>query len=92
MPAMGSFPSGSAWAMVRDVAAGHLLVTERTFQSFNRAQLDQLTFELDRLLREIRAEQPAIDDTREVQNRNRRMQRINTAKMILRNFRARRKR
>lgn len=92
MAAMGSFPSGSAWAMVRDIAAGHFLVTERTFYNLNRAQLDKLTFELDRLLREIRAEQPAIDDTRAVQHRNRRMQRINTAKMILRNFRVKRKR
>lgn len=92
MPAMGNFPGGSAWAMVRDVAAGHFLVTERTFVNFNRAQLDKLTFELDRLLREVRAEQPALDDTRAVQDRNRRIQRINTAKMILRNFRMKRKR
>lgn len=89
---MANFPGGSAWAMARDIAAGHFLVTERTFQSFNRGQLDKLTFELDRLLRDIRSDQPAIDDTRAVQDRNRRIQRVNTAKMILNNFRRKRKR
>lgn len=84
---MANFPGGSAWAMARDIAAGHFLVTERTFQAFNRAQLEKLTFELDRCLREVRGEQPPLDDTRAVQNRNRRIQRLNTAKMILRAFR-----
>jgi hypothetical protein len=88
---MASFPGGSAWALARDIAAGHFLVTERTFQAFNRGQLDKLTFELDRCLREVRAEQPPLEDTRAVQDRNRRIQRLNTAAMILRSYRLRRK-
>lgn len=88
---MANFPGGSAWAMVREVALGHFLVTERTFQPFNRGQLEKLSFELDRLLREIRSEQPPLDDTRAVQDRNRRIQRLNTANMILRNVKQRKR-
>jgi len=88
---MASFPGGSAWALVRDIAAGHYLVTERTFQGFNIGQLEKLTFELDRHLREVRSEQPSLDDQPAVQNRNRRIQRLNTATMILRSYRTRRR-
>jgi hypothetical protein len=88
---MASFPGGSAWALVRDISAGHYLVTERTFQGFNRGQLEKLTFELDRHLREVRSEQPPLDDQPALQNRNRRIQRLNTATMILRSYRMRRR-
>jgi hypothetical protein len=88
---MANFPGGSAWSLVRDIAAGYYLVTERSFQPYNRAQLEKLRFELDRHLREVRSEQPALDDLPAVQNRNRKIQRLNTAGMILRSFRMKRK-
>lgn len=89
---MANFPGGSAWSMVREVAAGHFLVTERTFQPFTLPQLEKLTFELDRHVREIRGEQPALEDIRAVQDRNRRLQRLNTCTMILRAYRQKRRR
>lgn len=85
------FPGGSAYAMVRDVAEGYLLVTERTFKMMSRADLDQLTFEIDRHLRELRGDQPPLDDLQGIQLRQRRMQRLNSALMILRGFRSRQK-
>lgn len=88
---MANFPGGSAWAMVREVAAGHFLVTERTFKPYTPAQLDQLAFELDRHLREVRGDQPSHEDSQAVRDRNRRIQRINTALMILRSVRQRRR-
>ena len=54
---MANFSGGSACAMAKDIAEGFLLVTERTYQRFEPAQLDQLAFELDRALRDIRGDQ-----------------------------------
>jgi hypothetical protein len=86
-----AFPGGSAYAMARDVAEGYLLVTERTFKTLNRGDLDQLGFEIDRHLRELRGDQPALDDLPGIQLRQRKMQRLNSALMIMRSYRQRQK-
>ncbi len=77
--------------MARDVAEGYLLVTERNFKSMSRSDLDQLVFEIDRHLRELRGEQPALDDVLAIQQRQRRMQRLNTAAMMIRSYRLKQK-
>lgn len=77
--------------MVRDIAAGYFLVNERTFQRFGQGELQTIHFELDRLMREIRGEQPPIDDYQAVQVRQRRMQRLRSAAVVLRSYRMRRK-
>src|SRR5215218_9222297 len=61
-PSPMGFPGGSAYTMVRDVAEGYLLVTERTFKMMTRPELEQLTFEIDRHLRKLRGDQPALED------------------------------
>jgi hypothetical protein len=86
-----SFPGGSAYSMARDIAEGYSTVNERTFKNMVRADLDQLTFEMDRHLRELRGEIPAQDDTPALQQRNRRIQRLNTAIVVLRSYRQKRK-
>lgn len=86
-----AFPGGSAYAMARDVAEGYLLLTERVFKTMSRSDLDQVTFEFDRYLRELRGEQPALDDTPALQQRQRRMQRLNNALIIVRSYRTRQK-
>jgi len=86
-----SFPTGSAWSMARDIAEGYILVTERTFKQLTRPDLDQLTFEIDRHMRDLRGEQPAIDDTAALQGRHRRMQRLSSALTMLRSYRTRQK-
>jgi hypothetical protein len=85
------FQSGSAFAMVRDIADGYLLVTERTFRQMNRADLDQMTFELERHVRELRGEHCAPDDVAGNQQRNRKIQRVNSATVMLRATRQRMK-
>jgi hypothetical protein len=82
-----AFSGGSAYSMARDIAEGYTSVNERTFKNFVRADLEQLTFELDRHLRELRGEIPAQDDTPALQQRNRRIQRLNTAIVVLRSYR-----
>lgn len=84
-----AFPGGSAYAMTRDVAEGYTMVTERTFRNLTPGDLDKLVFEMDRYLRELRGDQPALDDIPAIQARNRRIQRINQAMLVLRSFRTR---
>jgi hypothetical protein len=86
-----AFPGGSAYAMARDVAEGYLLVTERTFKTMTRVDLEQLTFEIDRHLRELRGDQPSLDDQAAIQQRQRRMQRLNSALLMIRSYRQRQK-
>ncbi len=81
------FPGGSAWAMARDVAEGYCLVTERTYQRLLAPELDKLAFELDRLLRDLRGEQPPLDDIPALQARNRRIGRLTSALSMLRSYR-----
>lgn len=83
------FPGGSAWGMAKDIAEGVLLPTERSFARLQPGELDQLAFELERALRDVRGAQPAIDDMPAVQQRNRRMQRLNGGLTMLRSFRSR---
>jgi hypothetical protein len=86
-----SFPGGSAWAMARDIAEGFAMVTERSFKTLSRSDLDQLGFELERHLRELRGDQAPLDDIQAIQARNRKIQRVNTAMMVLRSYRAKAK-
>ena len=87
---MANFPGGSAYAMAREVGNGFHTVTLRTFKPMSDGQLNQIAFELDRYLKEVRAEQPSLDDTQAVQTRARKISRLNNALMILRNFRQQR--
>ncbi|MCB1008928.1 MAG: hypothetical protein KDB94_08535 [Acidobacteria bacterium] len=88
---MATFPGGSAYAMAKDIAEGFLLVTERTFARFAPPELVQLQFEMDRALRDIRGAQPPIDDLQAVQQRNRKIQRLNGALSMLRAYKQRRR-
>ena len=84
---MAGFIGGSAWAMAKDISGGYLLVTQRTFQQMSVAQLDLLAVELNRRLREVRGEQPSLDDQPALQARNRTIQRMTTANMIMQTYR-----
>lgn len=84
---MGNFIGGSAYAMTRQVADGYLLVTERTFLRLSRGELDRLASELAKLLREVRGNQPPLDDIQAIQQRNRKIQRLNTCRMMLQTYR-----
>lgn len=88
---MGNFPGGSAWAMAKDIAESVLLPTERTFARLQPGELDQLAFELERALRDTRGIQPPLDDIPALQQRNRRITRLNQALAMLRAFQSRRR-
>lgn len=91
MIARMALPGGSAYAFARDVAEGYFSVNERTFQRMNKGELDKITFELNRHLRDVRGTQPDLQDIQALKARNRKIQRVNSALMILRSYRAKRK-
>jgi len=76
--------------MAKDIAEGYVLVTDRTFQRFGQADLDKLGFELERALRDVRGEQPDLEDIAAVQQRNRKLSRLTSAATMLRSHRERR--
>ena len=82
-----ALPGGSAYSFARDIAEAYQIVTERSFKSLTRPEMDQLAFEMDRALREIRGEQAALDDLSAIQSRSRKIQRLNGSLMMLRTYR-----
>ena len=89
---MSNFAGGSAYGMVQQIAEGFLLVTERTFKRLTRAEMDKLSFEIDKRVRGIRGEPPPpTEETQEIQKRNRRLQRLNASMMMLRSYRMKRR-
>lgn len=80
---MGNFMGGSAYAMARDIGEGLILVNANTFKKFETSEMKQLTFELDKLQKEVRADQPAAEDTQAIQKRGRKLGRITMALQII---------
>ena len=83
-----AIPGGSAFGYARDIAEGFQVVTERSFKGITVPEMDQLAFEINRGLRDIRAEQVPTDDLVQIQAKNRKIQRLNGALMMMRTFRA----
>ena len=86
---MTSFLAGSAYKMVRELADGFVIVTERTFKQYKPQELTDFQMEADRLLREVRGTQPQVTDTEATQKRQRRMQRLQQAITIVNAVRSR---
>ena len=86
---MGTFMGGSAWAMAGQIGDGFILVSERTYKRLERGELEKLAFEMDKLLREVRSEQPSIDDIPAIQQKNRKLSRLTGALSQLRSYQVR---
>ena len=80
---MASFMGGSAPAMANQISEGFILVSAATLRGFLAGELNLLRFELDKLLREARAEVPAQDDAQALQARNRKIARISSAIQVV---------
>lgn len=70
--------------MAREIADGYVLVTERTFLRMSRAEVDKLSFELERCLRELRGSQSAGLEALELQRRNQKILKLTSAQRVLR--------
>ena len=80
---------GSAWAMSQQIADGFILVSERTYKRLERGELDKLGFEMDKLLREVRAVQIPLEDIQGLQHKNRKCSRLMGALSQLRQYQLR---
>ena len=76
---MSVFTGGSAYNMVRDIADGFIPVNDRTFRKYGPREIADFCQEANRLLKEVRADQPALSQTEAIQKRQRRMQRLQQA-------------
>ncbi len=86
---MSAFLGGSAFAMAQQIAGGYVLVTERHIRKLASGELNQLDFELDRVQRELRGSQAATDEVNTVRERNRKLQRLSSCRLMIQNLRQR---
>ena len=80
---MGNFLGGSAYAMARQIAEGFMLVSQTTLRRLTRHDLTQLQLEIQKILTDERANQPAPDDVKALQARNRKISRISNASQVI---------
>ena len=88
---MSTYPGGSAWAMARDIGKGYLLVTDRILLRLRPAQIDTLVLELDKLVREVRRDQPDLADIDSLRQRNQTLQRLTGARRVIESVRRKRR-
>lgn len=86
---MGSFMGGSAYAMSRDIAEGYILLSAAILKGFNASELAQLRQQLEKVQREVRADQPPLDDIQAIQRRGRKISRISSALLVIDTLRKR---
>jgi hypothetical protein len=82
---MANFIGGSAPAMASQIAGGFQTVNANTLRGFAPAELTNLRFELDKLLREARAEVPPQQDALAQQARNHKIARLTSAMQVVSN-------
>ncbi|MGE5236899.1 MAG: hypothetical protein ACM3O7_11175 [Acidobacteriota bacterium] len=76
---MSPFMGGSAPAMAGQVADGYSLITAVQLKRVTDPEMELLRFELEKILRELRAEQVPLDDIPAIQARNRKITRVSGA-------------
>ena len=81
---MGNYVGGSAPAMVRQIREGFTLVNAMMLKRFTAIELDKLTFEIEKKLRDLRGEQVDLTDTLAIQGKNRRISRLDGALRVIR--------
>ena len=86
---MGNFLGGSAYAMSRDIAEGYVLLNANLLKKFTAPELAQLRQQLEKVQKEVRADQPQLDDIQAIQKRGRKISRISSALLVLDTLRKR---
>ena len=72
--------------MAAHIADGNVLVTPVVLKKLSRSEIQVLSQEIEKVAREVRAENPPLDDTKLVQKRNRKVSRMNQAQMVIRQY------
>ncbi len=80
---MANWMGGSCPAMANQIAGGFVLLNAATLKGFTPAELQMLKFELEKQLRNARAEVPPQDDALAQQSRNHRIGRLSSAVQVV---------
>lgn len=89
---MSPYMGGSAVAMAGQVADGYTLVTAVQLKRLTDTEMDQLQFELERIMRDLRGTAVPLDDIAAIQTKNRKLARINGVMQQIQAARAQRRR
>ncbi len=89
---MSPYMGGSAPAMASQVADGYTLVSAPQLKRLLDNELDQLQVELERIVRDVRAEPMNLEDVQAINARNRRIARISGALQQIQMTKAKRRR
>lgn len=89
---MCPFMGGSAPAMANQIVEGYTLLTAVQLKRVTDPELELLHFEIERILRDLRSQIVAQDDTPAIQTRSRKLARITGAMQQIQATRAKRKR
>ncbi len=82
---MANWIGGSAPAMAGQVAGGFVLLSAANLKGFTPAELQSFKLELEKALRNVRAEVPAQDDALAQQARNHKIGRLSSALKVAQN-------
>ena len=80
---MANWMGGSAPAMAGQVAGGFVLLSAANLRGFTPAELQTFKLELEKALRNVRAEVPPQDDALAQQGRNHRIGRLSSALKVV---------
>lgn len=73
--------------MARDIANGHVMLNDRTLKRLTAVEVQQLSFELERFVRELRADQPDLEDVAALRERNQRLSRLTRVNRMIQMWR-----
>ena len=80
---MSNFSGGSAFRMATQISEGYMVVNPLNLKRMSKADLGKLQFELQRIMTDLRSQQPDQDDTVALQTRNRKISRIRQAVQVI---------
>lgn len=81
-----------AWKMAADVAEGYVLLSPPYLKKLEPGEMSALQLELERAARDTRSQVIPADDSDAAQKRNRKLQRISQAALVLSSYRSRMRR
>ena len=81
-----AFMGGSGFAMANSLMEGYLLPSPVNLKRLSNAELRELQFEIEKLLRDLRAIIPDQTDTLALQRRNQKLLRLQSAQTVVMNF------
>jgi len=83
---MGYFIGGSPRAMANQLMEGYILLNRVILKKYSLSDLQVLKSELGKLLREVRSQQPPLEDTHAIKQRNRRIQKLSSSLSMIESY------